>query len=104
MITGYRFRPVQLVRRVWGVNMYRRVNTIEQEESLLNEILRLEMLIRKQRETNRLQDSSRRNKYTRMFEPVTKTLKTLKASTAAPATASASNALGPSINPLATSP
>ena len=60
------------------VNMFHRINNIEQEERLLTEMLKLQTDIRRQREDDRLQNSTRREKYTKIFEPVTSTLQALK--------------------------
>ena len=68
------------------VNMFHRINNIEQEERLLTEMLKLQSDIRRQREDDRLQNSTRREKYTKIFEPVTSTLQALKPSKTTPVT------------------
>lgn len=57
--------------------MYRRVNTIEDEKKLLEEMLELQADIREQRERQRKRKSHNSEKYTKMFEPVTKSLSKL---------------------------
>ena len=56
--------------------MYR-VNTIDDEKRLLEEMLHLQSQIRQQREQQRKRKVQNTDKYTKMFEPVTKSLNKL---------------------------
>lgn len=56
---------------------YRRISNIAEEEGLLQEMLNLQSQIRAQREKDRIAKTSRSEKYTKMFEPVTKSLERL---------------------------
>ena len=50
--------------------MYRRISRIEDEESLLEEMLALQSQIREQRERKRITGTNRAEKYSKIFEPV----------------------------------
>ena len=56
---------------------YHRINNIAEEERLLKEIIDLQTQIRAQREKTRIANTSRREKYTKIFEPITKSVKSL---------------------------
>ena len=56
---------------------YHRINNIAEEERLLKEIIDLQTQIRAQREKTRIANTSRSEKYTKNFEPITKSLKSL---------------------------
>ena len=57
--------------------MYRRISRIEDEESLLEEMLALQSQIREQRERKRITGTNRAEKYSKIFEPVTKSIEKL---------------------------
>ena len=61
--------------------MYR-VNTIDDEKRLLEEMLHLQSQIRQQREQQRKRKVHNTDKYTKMFEPVTKSIEKLVVPTA----------------------
>ena len=50
--------------------MYHRINTIADEERLLEEMLQLQSQIRSQRESERKAKTYNSGKYTKIFEPV----------------------------------
>ena len=66
--------------------MYHRVNNIDEEERLMAEMLKLQSQVRAQRETDRIAHTQRSQRYTKMFEPVTKSIEKLAAPPAVPAT------------------
>ena len=53
------------------VEMYRRVNRVEDEERLLEEMLILQSQIRDQREGKRISRTNNTERYSKMFKPVT---------------------------------
>ena len=57
--------------------MYHRINTIADEERLLEEMLQLQSQIRSQREAERKTKTYNSGKYTKIFEPVTKSIEKL---------------------------
>ena len=57
--------------------MYHRINTITDEERLLEEMLQLQSQIRSQRESERKAKTYNSGKYTKIFEPVTKSIEKL---------------------------
>ena len=57
--------------------MYHRINTIADEEKLLEEMLQLQSQIRSQREAERKRKTYNSGKYTKIFEPVTKSIEKL---------------------------
>ena len=86
MITGHHLHKHQKrsnvhfardCRRESTMYNYRRISNIAEEEGLLQEMLNLQSQIRAQREKDRIAKTTRREKYTKMFEPVTKSLERL---------------------------
>jgi len=59
------------------VSMYRHIARIEDEKSLLEEMLALQSQIREQRERKRIAGTGRAERYSKMFEPVTKSIEKL---------------------------
>ena len=57
--------------------MYRRIADIEDEQRLLEEMLTLQSQIREQRERKRIARTGRAERYSKMFEPVTKSIEKL---------------------------
>ena len=57
--------------------MYHRINTIADEERLLEEMLQLQSQIRSKREAERKAKTYNSGKYTKIFEPVTKSIEKL---------------------------
>ena len=58
--------------------MYHRALQVRKEQPLLEEMLKLQKESRIQREKDRENDSSKRKKYTKMFEPLTESIQKLK--------------------------
>ena len=67
------------IRKRRHVNMshFHRIKTLKDQRKLLEEMLMLETKIRAQKEAERLVSSSQHNKYTKIFEPITNTMKDL---------------------------
>ena len=59
--------------------MHRRIANIEDEQRLLEEMLTLQSQIREQRERKRIARTGRAERYSKMFEPVTKSIEKLVA-------------------------
>jgi len=62
--------------------MYRRINNIDEEGKLLEEMLTLQKQIRKRREKKRILKTNNSERYKTMFEPVTKSIEKLAPPTA----------------------
>ena len=60
------------------MNHFHPINSIEDETELLSKIIHLETQIRAKRERERLFRTGQNETYTRIFEPITRELKTLK--------------------------
>ena len=59
------------------MSYYHQIHTIADEETLIKKIIDLETQVRAQRERSRVTKNSENEKYSRIFEPITKTMKTL---------------------------
>ena len=59
------------------MSYFHSIKTIEDQERMLKKILSLQTQIRARREKTRLTNNSQNEKYTKIFEPITRTLKNL---------------------------
>ena len=66
--------------------MYHRALQVKKEEGILEEMLKLQREIRSRREIERGRDNSSRDKYTKIFQPITKSLTSLKSPIPQPST------------------
>ena len=57
------------------MNIFHTVNTIQDEQRLLERIVDVETRIRAQQEQKRLRNKGQSEKYSKIFEPITKQLK-----------------------------
>ena len=62
---------------ITGFQMYHRVNSLADEERLLQQVLELQSQIRAKREQMRKRKTHDDEKYTKIFAPLTKTIKQL---------------------------
>ena len=56
---------------------YHKINSVQDEANLLKQIINLETQVRAKRERERLTSNSESQKYAKIFEPITQSMKTL---------------------------
>ena len=59
------------------MSYFNQIKTVKDEEQMLKKILSIQTQIRARREKERLARNSQNEKYTKIFEPITRTLKNL---------------------------
>ena len=59
------------------MSYFHQIKTVKDEEQMLKKIISIQTQIRARREKERLARNSQNDKYTKIFEPITRTLKNL---------------------------